>query len=224
MKLRRRLPESRSRKKERLASERDLRRSDRDLALQRKERWLKDREENLAVWKEWRRAVNRRLDSSDDYARFEDVHRRLWDFFRHAWMPDAETTISLQRYADGLPVDWTPVLERVAAGPRRGDRVLWRLLRRAELSASHREMLVPLVVRVVDLPYWHTGFPELARLARHAWSDGLASELAVRAVGGGGTSDRVRAVIGSAGRGWNQETPVGRTPSLREAAPSPVVH
>lgn len=195
MKLRKRLPESRSRKRERLASERDLRRSDRELALQRKEHWLRGQEENLAVWKEWRRAVNRRLDSADDHARFEEVHRRLWDYFRHAWMPDAETTLALQRHADGLPVDWTPVVERVAAGPRRGDRAYWRLLRKASLTDAHRDRLREVIVRAVDLSYWHIGFPELARLARRADTPALRSDLLERLELGEGIGARARRVL-----------------------------
>lgn len=165
MKLRKRLPESRSQKKERLAGERARRETERERLLKRREAWLVQQEEAFAVWREWRRAVNRRLESGDAYAHFEAVHRQWWDWIRHVGMPDAELTIAIQRWRDGLPFDPEPVVAWLEEGPRRGDAPLLRLSRRLPLDEAQKARLRTLVLRLVDLPYWHRAFRAYARLA-----------------------------------------------------------
>lgn len=195
MKLRKRLPESRSQKRERLAGERERRAVDRDLALKRREMWLQQQEENLDVWKTWRRAVNRRLESEEAYARFEATHRALWDFFRHVGLPAADTTIAIQRWRDGLPFEVEPIVAWVEDGPRQRDLPLWRLLRRQRLDEGQKERLRTMALRLVDLPYWHRGFREGARLARVLDGDAFRAALGARRLRGGESGARAAAML-----------------------------
>jgi hypothetical protein len=192
MKLRKRLPESRSEKRERLKSEKQNRVSDRELALRRKELWLRQQDESLEVWKQWRRAVKHRLDSDDAYRHFEETHLALWDWFRHAGMPGAEATLAMQRRADGLPFDIDPIVDWIASGPRRADATLWDWVARAELDDPQRAAVGAMVLRVVDLPFWFRGFSRLRRLARAIDSAWLRRELEKRAAGDDDSAQRAR--------------------------------
>jgi len=180
VKLRKRLPETRAEKRERLQSEKQNRISDRELALRRKELWLRQQEENLEVWKTWRRAVKHRLDSDAHYRVFEDTHRALWDWFRHAGMPDSEATLAMQRKADGLPYESEPLVHWIASGPRRADFVLWRWVADFPLDDAQRRAVGAMILRAVDCPYWYRGFRRLGPLAVAADSRWLRTELASR--------------------------------------------
>ena len=180
MKLRKRLPETRAEKRERLQSEKQNRLSDRELALRRKELWLRQQEENLGAWKTWRRAVKHRLDSEAHYRVFEDTHRALWDWFRHAGMPDSEATLAMQRKADDLPYESEPLVHWIASGPRRADWVLWRWVADMTLDETQRRSVGAMILRVVDTPYWYRGFRRLGPLALAADSPWLRTELESR--------------------------------------------
>lgn len=193
MKLRKRLPESRSQKKLRLAGERELRNADRTLARHRREMLVRQQEESLQLWKTWRGAVKRRLDSDDAYDHFESTHRALWDFFRHYGMPDAETTIALQRWRDGLTFEVEPLVGWAERGPRRGDLPLLALIKRQTLDDSQRERLRVLVLRIVDLPYFHRNFRGYARLARVLDSPAFRAALEVRTLGDNPRADAILA-------------------------------
>lgn len=184
MKVRKRLPESRSQKKLRLAGERELRNSERTLARHRREMLLRQQEESLQLWKVWRGAVKRRNDSDDAYAHFEATHRALWDFFRHFGMPDADATLALQRWKDGRPFEVEPLVGWAERGPRRGDLPLLALIKRQPIDEPQKERLRALVLRIVDLPYFHRNFRGYARLARRLDSPGFRAALRVRAIGG----------------------------------------
>ena len=105
MKLKKRLPESRSQKKDRLASDKDRKGIERERAMARREQWMAQQEKQSALFHEWRHAVKTRLESDDAYARFEKIHLGYWDYFRHAGMPSAELSLAVQRWRDGRPVD-----------------------------------------------------------------------------------------------------------------------
>ena len=192
MKLRKRLPESRSQKKQRLAGERERRIADRALARRRHEMLLRQKEESLQIWIVWRGAVKRRNDSDEAYAHFEQTHRALWDFFRHWGMPDADTTLALQRWKDGRPFPVDPLVGWAEDGPRRGDLPLLALLKRQRFTDDQAERLRALVLRIVDLPYWHRNFRGYARLARGLDSDSFRAALHGRALLG---SQRAAAVL-----------------------------
>lgn len=180
MKLRKRLPESRAEKRERLKSEKQNRLSERELALRRKELWLRQQEESRDVWKVWRRAVKHRLDSDASYAEFEQTHLALWDWFRHAGMPDSEATLAMQRRADGKPFPMEPLVNWVATGPRRADSTLWRWVASTPLTPDQKQAIGAMVLRAVDRPYFFRGFRRLGPLARASETPWLRDELAQR--------------------------------------------
>jgi hypothetical protein len=197
-KLKKRLPESRSQKKERLDGERSRRVADRELALKRRERWLSQQEETLVVWKEWRHAIKHRLDSDAAYARFEAAHQQWWDWFRHYGMPDADVTIALQRLRDGRPADPQPLIDLLANSPPGRFASLLRPLRRmlpTPPSPEMRRPLIEVVVRVVDLPFWHRDFRAYARLARRIDDPSLRAALQARVLLGGEIGARAAEVL-----------------------------
>jgi len=194
MKLRKRLPESRAEKRERLKSEKQNRLSERELALRRKELWLRQQEESREVWKVWRRAVKHRLDSDASYAEFEKTHLALWDWFRHVGMPDAEATLAMQRRADGKPFSMEPLVNWVASGPRRADSTLWRWVAATPLDPDQKRAIGAMVLRAVDRPYCFRGFRRLGPLVRTSETAWLRGELMQRANGAteGGVRERAR--------------------------------
>lgn len=169
MKLKKRLPESRSQKKERLAADRDRRELDREQALGRREAWLAQHDRGKALYHEWRNATLHRLDSDAAYAHFEAVHRSYWDLFRHIGMPSTELSLALQRHKDGKPVDPEPLVEELETQLKFRPHVahlLRQLLRAGALSPSQQDRVCSVLLRRLAYDGWHRHFRALARLAR----------------------------------------------------------
>lgn len=169
MKLKKRLPESRSQKKERLAADRDRRELDREQARDRREAWLAQHDRGKALYHEWRNATLHRLDSDTAYAHFEAVHRSYWDLFRHIGMPSTELSLALQRHRDGKPVDPEPLVEELESQviflPRIAH-LLKQLARAGRLSDHQQSRLHAVLCRQLAFDGWHRHFRVLARLAR----------------------------------------------------------
>lgn len=149
--------------------------------LERREAWLAQQEQGKALYHEWRYAVANRLNSDEAYARFEGIHQRYWDFFRHAGLPSTELSLALQRHYDGKPGDPQPILEALEA------RITKRLLRIAKqqayqkaFSEQQRQRLHMLLLSCVDFPRWHREFTELARLARAVATPEFRAQLEAR--------------------------------------------
>lgn len=180
MKLKKRLPESRSQKKERLAADRDRRALDREQALGRREAWLAQHDRGKALYHEWRNATLHRLDSDDAYAHFEAVHRSYWDLFRHIGMPTTELSLALQRHRDGKPFDPEPLVEELEVQVRFLPRIahlLKQLARAGRLSDEQQGRLHSVLCRQLAFDGWHRHFRTLARLARALDSAALRARL-----------------------------------------------
>jgi len=149
--------------------------------LDRREAWLAQQDVGKVLYLEWRHAVDHRLESDAAYARFEEVHTRYWNYFRHVGLPNTELSLALQRHKDGKPVDPEPIVtaleERVT---KRLLRLAKQLVRAGACSESQKRRLRALVLRCSDLPKWHREFPELARLTRALAHPELHDQLVAR--------------------------------------------
>ena len=142
---------------------------EREQALDRREAWLAQHDRGKALFHEWRNAVLRRLDSDEAYARFEDVHRRYWDFFRHIGMPTTELSLALQRHRDGKPVNPEPLVEELENQPHFRPHVahlLKQLAREGALSQEQQQRVGTVLLRHLTFPGWHRCLRDLTRLAR----------------------------------------------------------
>ena len=181
MKLKKRLPESRSQKKERLASDKDRKGIERERAIARREQWIAQQEKQSALFHEWRHAVKNRLDSDDAYARFEEVHRGYWDYFRHAGMPDTELSLTIQRWRDGRSVDAEVLVSALVAQEKFSRHLasfVRKLARAGELSGNQVRRVQRFVLAHAAFPGWHADYRHLARLARAVPENELAARLA----------------------------------------------
>lgn len=141
---------------------------EREQALERREAWLAQQDRGKALFHEWRSAVSRRLDSDDAYARFEKVHQRYWDFFRHIGMPSTELSLALQRHRDGKPVNPEPLVEELEHQPHFHPRiahVLKQLARTGALSHEQERRVVRVLLHHLAFPGWHRNLRDLTRLA-----------------------------------------------------------
>ena len=180
MKLKKRLPESRSQKKERLAADRDRRAMERVQALDRREAWLAQHDRSKVLFLEWRNAVVHRLDSDAAYERFETVHRRYWDLFRHVGLPSTELSLTLQRHHDGKPLDPEPLVDELEHQTHFSPRVaqlVKQLAREGTLSENQRLRVQAVIVRRAAFPGWHRHIRYLARLARAVNTPALSCQL-----------------------------------------------
>lgn len=181
MKLKKRLPESRSQKKERLASDKDRKGIERERAMARREQWIAQQEKQSALFHEWRHAVQNRLESDEAYARFETVHRGYWDYFRHAGMPDTELSLTIQRWHDGRSIDAevlvSALVER-ASFSRHLASFVRKLARAGRLSENQARRVQRYVLVHASFPGWHADYRHLARLARAVPESDLAERLA----------------------------------------------
>ena len=169
MKLKKRPPESRSQKRERLAADRGRREMDREQARDRREAWLAQHDKGKVLFHEWRNAVQHRLDSDAAYVNFEAVHRRYWDLFRHIGMPSTELSLALQRHRDGKSVNPEPVVEeletQVYFRPQLAH-LAKQLVRENTLTDEQVARLRTVLLRRVAFAGWHRHFRYLVRLAR----------------------------------------------------------
>jgi polyhydroxyalkanoate synthesis regulator phasin len=169
VKLKKRLPESRSQKKERLSADRDRRELDREQARDRREAWLAQHDRGKALYHEWRNATLHRLDSDTAYAHFESVHRSYWDLFRHIGMPSTELSLALQRHRDSKPVDPEPLVEELETQSKFRPHVahlVKQLIREGKLSQNQKRRVGSVLVRRLAYDGWPRHFRALARLAR----------------------------------------------------------
>lgn len=169
MKLKKRLPESRSQKKERLAADRDRRALDRAQARDRREAWLAEHDRSRALYHEWRSAVVHRLDSEEAYQRFEEIHRCYWDLFRHIGLPSTEVSLALQRHKDARPADPEPLVEALESAPHFPTHIAHALkqqLRAGELTPGQKARVRAVVVHHCGFIGWHKSLRALVRLAR----------------------------------------------------------
>lgn len=181
MKLKKRLPESRSQKRERLASDRDRRALDRAQMFDRREAWLAQQEQGKALYHEWHHAVTNRLTSEEAYARFEEIHAHYWDFFRHAGLPSTELSLAIQRHRDGKPGEPEPIIAALEIRiTKRLLRIAKQVARRGALSENQKCRLCTLILACIDFPRWHREFTELARLARALAHPELRAQLEAR--------------------------------------------
>ena len=181
MKLKKRLPESRSQKKERLASDKDRKGVERERALARREQWIAQQEKQSALFHEWRHAVQNRLESDDAYARFESVHRGYWDYFRHAGMPSAELSLAIQKWRDARPVEPEVLVSALVESEKFSRHVadlVRKLARAGQLSHNQVRCVQRFVLHHARFPGWHTDYRHLARLARSVPENNLAERLA----------------------------------------------
>ncbi|WP_394796262.1 hypothetical protein [Armatimonas sp.] len=180
MKLKKRLPESRSQKKERLAADRDRRELDREQALGRREAWLAQHDRSKVLFHEWRNAVLHRLDSDTAYANFEAVHRSYWDLFRHIGMPSTELSLALQRHRDGKPVDPEPLLEELETQSKLRPQLAHltkQLVRKKRLTDDQLARLRAVLLRHLAFEGWHRHWCHLTRLARALEGPELRAQL-----------------------------------------------
>ncbi len=180
MKLKKRLPESRSQKKERLAADRDRRAMERVQALDRREAWLAQHDRSKVLFHEWHNAVVRRLDSDAAYERFEATHRRYWDLFRHVGLPSTELSLTLQRHHDGKPLDPEPLVDELEHQTHFSPLVAHltkQLARENALSPEQRLRVQAVIVRRAAFDGWHRHIRYLARLARAVSSPELSCQL-----------------------------------------------
>lgn len=169
MKLKKRLPESRSQKKERLAADRDRRELDREQALGRREAWLAQHDRSKVLFHEWRNAVLHRLDSDTAYANFEAIHRSYWDLFRHIGMPSTELSLALQRHRDGKPLDPEPLIEELETQSKFRPQLAHltkQLVRKKRLTDDQLARLRAVLLRHLAFEGWHRHWCHLTRLAR----------------------------------------------------------
>ena len=180
MKLKKRLPESRSQKKERLAADRDRRTLDREQALGRREAWLAQHDRGKALYHEWRNAILHRLDSDAAYAHFESVHRSYWDLFRHIGMPSTELSLALQRRCDGKAFSPEPLVEALETQTHFSPLVahlIKQFARDNALSPEQCRRVQAVIVRRFVFVGWHRHFRHLVRLARALDSTELRQQL-----------------------------------------------
>jgi hypothetical protein len=169
VKLKKRLPESRSQKRERIAADRDRRAMEREQARDRREAWLAQHDRSKVLFHEWRNAALHRLDSDEAYTHFEEVHRRYWDLFRHIGMPSTELSLTLQRHRDGKPLDPEPLVEELETQARFHPAIahlVKQLLREDQLSPHQKCRVRAVLLRRLAFEGWHRHFRHLVRLAR----------------------------------------------------------
>jgi hypothetical protein len=177
-KLKKRLPESRSEKRERLASESELNRRQKEQARARHAVRQKQQERESQVFLEWRTLMKRRLE-------FEAFHRQYWDYFRFSGMPDAELALTVQRWKDTKPVAPEVVLEYLESQRRLSvplARIAKQLAFRGEWSEGQRRRLQKMVLRHLEAPRWHANFKYLARLSRALDDETFYDEVHVRSL------------------------------------------
>ncbi len=160
-KLKKRLPESRSEKRERLASEKDRKAHERALSRVRREKCGLV----LRILKDWRIAVERRLDSDEAYARFEAIHRRDWDIIRPIWLPNVECSLEYQHLLDEKPTDPEPFLDYLCEDPV-NSRKLLRNLKKMSLSSTQTERIHVISLQALAKPGWHARTREYIALLR----------------------------------------------------------
>jgi hypothetical protein len=181
VKLKKRLPESRSQKKERLASDKDRKGIERERAMARREQWIAQQEKQSAHFHTWRHAVNNRLESDEAYARFEEIHRGYWDYFRHVGMPDTELSLAIQRWRDGRSVDAEVLVSALVEDEyfsRHLASFVRKLARSRQLSGNQVRRVQRFVLIYAEYPGWHADYRHLARLARAVPENDLAERLA----------------------------------------------
>jgi hypothetical protein len=164
-KLKKRLPESRSEKRERLASEKELRGRDRQLAQARQLQWREQQKRNETLFREWRSAVAHRLDSGEAYLHFEAVHRRDWDLIRPIWLPNVDCSLAYQRLLDGKSADPEPLLDFLSDGHPKPRRFL-RKLKKLALTPMQTDRLHKIVLENLAQPRWHARTREYVALLR----------------------------------------------------------
>jgi hypothetical protein len=180
VKLKKRLPESRSQKRERIAADRDRRAMEREQARDRREAWRAEHDRGRVLFHEWRNAVVRRLDSDEAYTHFEEVHRRYWDLFRHIGMPSTELSLTLQRHRDGKPLDPEPLVEELETQARFHPAIahlVKQLVREGALTSNQEHRVRAVLLRRLAFEGWHRHFRHLARLARALDSPELRQQL-----------------------------------------------
>jgi hypothetical protein len=160
-KLKKRLPESRSEKRERLASEKDRKAAERALFRVRREKCGLV----LRILQDWRIAVERRLDSDEAYARFEAIHLRDWDIIRPIWLPDVTCSLEYQHLLDGKPTDPEPLLEYLSKDPPNSQKLL-RQFKKLVLTPTQTEQLHTIALEALAKPYWHARTREYIALLR----------------------------------------------------------
>jgi hypothetical protein len=176
-KLKKRLPESRSEKRERLASEKELRGRDKELARARMAQWQADAKQRNTMLREWRVAVDNRLASDKAYAHFEVIHARDWDLIRPVWLPNVELSLALQRLADGRVADLEPIISWLESEPRY-PRYGLHLLKKARFSNCQRRRLQALVLRVLGHPEPVCGLRYWLRLGRKLGTPAFREQVA----------------------------------------------
>lgn len=176
-KLKKRLPESRSEKRERLASEKELRSRDKELARARLAQQKSDTQQRNTLLREWRAAVDNRLLSEEAYTYFETIHTRDWDLIRPYWLPNVELSLAVQRLADGREGDPQPIIEWLETGPNYPAMGL-HLLKRARLSDCQWLRLQTLVLQVVTQPEKVFQFRYWLRLARKLYTPPFREQVA----------------------------------------------
>lgn len=138
-------------------------------ALDRREAWLAQHDRSKLLFHEWRNAVVRRLDSDEAYERFETVHRRYWNLFRHVGLPSTELSLALQRHHDGKPLDPEPLIDELEHQTHFSPLVAHltkQLARDNALSPEQRLRVQAVIVRRAAFNGWHRHVRCLARLAR----------------------------------------------------------
>ncbi|MGC4043861.1 MAG: hypothetical protein QM758_08635 [Armatimonas sp.] len=168
-KLKKRLPESRSEKRERLASEKELRSRDKELARARLAQLKTDAQYRDTLLREWRIAVDNRLLSDEAYVRFEAIHSRDWDLIRPYWLPNVELSLAVQRLIDGRDTDPEPIIAWLETGPSHPATAL-HLLKRANLSDCQRIKLQALVLHTLARTTPICSFRYWIRLARKLYT------------------------------------------------------
>ncbi len=160
-KLKKRLPESRSEKRERLASEKDRKAHERALFRVRREKCGLV----LRILKDWRIAVERRLDSDEAYARFDAIHRRDWDIIRPIWLPSVAISLEYQHLLDGKPADPEPLLEYLSQDSPKSQKLL-RKIKKLVLDPVQTDRLHTIALDVLAQPRWHARTREYIALLR----------------------------------------------------------
>jgi hypothetical protein len=172
-KLKKRLPESRSEKRERLASEKDRKAIERALFRVRREKCGLV----LRILQDWRIAVERRLDSDEAYARFEATHTRDWDIIRPIWLPSVACSLEYQHLLDGKPTDPEPLLDYLSQDPP-NSRKLLRQFKKLVLTPTQTERLHTIALGILAQSHWHARTREYIALLRRFMTPELYEKVA----------------------------------------------